>query len=86
MTDSAVRTGQQTDWMIYGAYGYTGELVAQEAIRRGHRPVLAGRSGKKLIPLAERLGLEWVELDLCDKSALSAASRSVFGVGNSVGP
>ena len=24
--------------MIYGAYGYTGTLVAEEAIGRGHRP------------------------------------------------
>ena len=30
-------------WLLYGAYGYTGELIAEEAIARGHRPVLAGR-------------------------------------------
>lgn len=32
------------DWMIYGANGYTGELIAREAKLRGHTPVLAGRS------------------------------------------
>ncbi len=24
-----------THWMIYGAYGYTGELIAREAVKRG---------------------------------------------------
>ncbi|HEX6343646.1 saccharopine dehydrogenase family protein [Umezawaea sp.] len=45
-------------WMLYGANGYTGELIADLAVRRGHRPVLAGRSAAKVAPLAERLGLE----------------------------
>jgi short subunit dehydrogenase-like uncharacterized protein len=44
-------------WMIYGANGYTGELVAREAIRRGHRPVLAARDGAKLEPLTRELDL-----------------------------
>ena len=47
-------------WMLYGATGYTGVLLAEEAVRRGHRPLLAGRSTEKLKPLAARLGLtEW---------------------------
>ena len=37
-------------WMIYGANGYTGPLLAEEAVRRGHRPILAGRSAEKLKP------------------------------------
>ncbi|NDJ37003.1 MAG: helix-turn-helix domain-containing protein, partial [Chloroflexi bacterium] len=44
------------DWMLYGAYGYTGELTARAAVARGHRPLLAGRSREKLEPLAEELG------------------------------
>ena len=40
-------------WMIYGANGYTGELIAREAVRRGEKPVLAGRSLDKLRPLAK---------------------------------
>ncbi|MCP4359435.1 MAG: NAD(P)H-binding protein, partial [Chloroflexi bacterium] len=58
------------NWMIYGAYGYTGTLLAEEAVHRGHRPVLAGRSAKKLIPLAERLKLEYIVLDLEDTDRL----------------
>ena len=29
------------NWMIYGAYGYTGELIVQEAIAQQRQPVLA---------------------------------------------
>lgn len=45
-------------WMIYGAYGYTGELIAREAVRRGMQPVLAGRNIDKLRPLAKELQLK----------------------------
>jgi len=44
--------------MIYGANGYTGELIAREAVRRGLSPVLAGRSEEKVGALARELGLE----------------------------
>jgi short subunit dehydrogenase-like uncharacterized protein len=43
------------DWMIYGANGYTGELIAREAKRRGLTPVLAGRS-VSVKTLADELG------------------------------
>jgi short subunit dehydrogenase-like uncharacterized protein len=45
-------------FLIYGANGYTGELIAREALRRGHTPVLGGRNAEKLAPLAKELGLE----------------------------
>ena len=45
-------------FLIYGANGYTGELIAREAVRRGLRPVLSGRSAEKIAPLANELGLE----------------------------
>lgn len=44
--------------MVYGAYGYTGELIVREAVKRGLRPVVAGRSAARLKPLADELGLE----------------------------
>ncbi|GAB6165305.1 saccharopine dehydrogenase NADP-binding domain-containing protein [Thermostilla marina] len=37
-----------SDWMIYGAYGYTGKRIAFEAYRRGQRPILAGRNPNAL--------------------------------------
>lgn len=48
-----------TEILIYGAYGFTGELVVREAIRRGLRPVIAGRDAVRLRLLADELSLEW---------------------------
>jgi short subunit dehydrogenase-like uncharacterized protein len=45
-------------FLIYGANGYTGELIAREAVRRGLRPIVGGRSAEKIEPLARELGLE----------------------------
>lgn len=45
-------------WMIYGATGYTGEMIAREAVQRGYRPVLAGRRRETVEALARDLGLE----------------------------
>jgi short subunit dehydrogenase-like uncharacterized protein len=45
-------------WLLYGANGYTGELVARLAAARGHRPVLAGRSADAVCALSDELGLE----------------------------
>lgn len=43
--------------LIYGATGYTGELVVEEALRRGLRPTVAGRDAKKVEALGARTGL-----------------------------
>ena len=51
-------------WMIYGANGYTGELVAREAVRRGQKPVLAGRSAERIEPLARELGCRYRVFDV----------------------
>ncbi len=75
-----------SQWMIYGATGYTGALVAEEAVRRGHKPLLAGRSAAKLRPLAERLGLEYAVVGLEDTHALAKAVGSVELVYHAAGP
>ena len=58
-------------WMIYGANGYTGRLVAERAQGQGLFPVLAGRDESKVRPLAEKLGLPWKAFGL--SSAVEAA-------------
>ena len=57
-----------TTWMVYGANGYTGQLIAEEAARRGLAPVLAGRSEARVRPVAERFGLPFRAFDL-DRAA-----------------
>src|SRR5436190_1168591 len=34
------------NYLIYGANGYTGELIVREAVARGQRPILAGRDAE----------------------------------------
>jgi saccharopine dehydrogenase (NAD+, L-lysine-forming) len=46
-------------WMLYGATGYTGELIAELAAGRGEKPILAGRNADKVSSLARRLDLPW---------------------------
>ncbi len=44
-----LRTGSPTmsaRFLIYGANGYTGRLLVEEALRRGQRPLLGGRNAK----------------------------------------
>lgn len=45
-------------WMLYGANGYTGELIAERAVAAGTKPILAGRRADAIVPIAERLGTE----------------------------
>jgi short subunit dehydrogenase-like uncharacterized protein len=42
--------------VLFGATGYTGQLVAESLVRSGVRPVLAARSEEKLVPMATELG------------------------------
>ena len=73
-------------WLLYGANGFTGQLVAEEAVRRGHRPVLAGRSADKVRPLAERLGLSWAAFGLDDINVIMEAIAGVDLVFHAAGP
>ena len=45
-------------WMLYGAAGHTGTLIAQHARQGGHQPVLAGRNAAAVAALAE--AKEWL--------------------------
>ena len=84
--DGTQATSQSGSWMLYGAAGYTGTLIAEHARQRGHQPVLAGRSAPAVTTLAERLGLPCRELSLDDPAALTAALADVDLVLNAAGP
>jgi len=45
--------------MIYGANGYTGELIAKEAVEKGFKPILAGRNKFAIEKLAKELNLDF---------------------------
>jgi short subunit dehydrogenase-like uncharacterized protein len=73
-------------WMLYGANGYTGELIAREAVARGLRPVLAGRSKQKIAKLAAELNCPSAVFDLEDHTALVATLSQVAAVLHCAGP
>src|SRR5438105_2833455 len=72
--------------MIYGASGYTGSLIAREAVRRSMRPILAGRSAEKLSELAGELNLEHRIFSLDSSSAVVGGIRGVHTLLNCAGP
>ena len=73
-------------WLLYGAYGYTGELIAREAARRGAAPILAGRRAEPLRELADELGFESQVIDLRDSRSLRAVLDRVSAVLHAAGP
>ncbi len=74
------------EWMIYGANGYTGELCAREAVRRGQKPILAGRNVAAVTRLGDELELETRVVGLEDPSALERALQDVAAVLHCAGP
>lgn len=72
-------------WMIYGASGYTGALIARQALQLGLRPILAGRS-QAVQALAAELGLDARLFDLQDAAACRAGLTDVGLVLNCAGP
>ncbi|MBI3932539.1 MAG: saccharopine dehydrogenase NADP-binding domain-containing protein [Acidobacteria bacterium] len=72
--------------LLYGAYGYTGELVARLAAARGLRPVLAGRSAAALEPLARELSLPHRAFGLDEPAVLDAALDGIRVVLHCAGP
>ena len=82
----ATISGMTERLMIYGATGYTGKLVAAEAVRCGVEVVLAGRNTKKLKAVAERLGSPFQTIALEDANGLRAALKDVAAVLHVAGP
>jgi short subunit dehydrogenase-like uncharacterized protein len=75
-----------SNFLIYGANGYTGELIAREAVRRGLKPILSGRSQNKVEPLAKELNLIYRTFSLEDKKSLEYTLKEIDFVIHCAGP
>ena len=73
-------------FLLYGANGYTGELIARYAKQYDLLPVLAGRREEVIKPLAGKLGVPYRVFDINDQPALHAALEEVKAVMNTAGP
>ncbi len=73
-------------FLLYGSYGYTGQLVANWAVEKGLRPVLAGRDEKRLRAQSAALELDYRAFSLDDRRALYAALEETTAVLHCAGP
>ncbi|MFT5513260.1 MAG: short subunit dehydrogenase-like uncharacterized protein, partial [Bacteroidia bacterium] len=57
------------NFIIYGAYGYTGKLIVAEAVKKGWKPMVAGRNEALVKSLAEEFNLPYACFDFDDQRA-----------------
>jgi short subunit dehydrogenase-like uncharacterized protein len=74
------------DILIYGANGYTAELIIELAVAQGAKPILAGRSREKIKPLAERFGLPMRNFAIDDAEVVARNLVGAAAVINCAGP
>ena len=74
------------NFLIYGSYGYTGQLIVEQALRQGLRPLLSGRNEKKLRLQAEQHSLSYRVVSLRDTAKLDSALQEVEAVLHCAGP
>ncbi len=72
--------------LLYGAYGYTGRLIAEELKKQGQQAVLAGRREEPLRKMAEEYGWEYQAFDLSDQEVLDKNLYQVPLVIHAAGP
>ena len=72
--------------LIYGANGYTGALIAEEAVRCGLKPILGGRNRDALDTLTRRLPLTRRVFGLADAAEVARNLDGVDLLLNCAGP
>lgn len=73
-------------WLLYGANGYTGQLIAREARQRGLQPILAGRNDESIAAIAAETGFDRLVFELEDTVAVNKALRGISVVLHCAGP
>ncbi len=73
-------------FLLYGANGYTGQLIAKLASSYNLQPILAGRTEANIKPLADELQLPYRIVDLNDTAALQELLSEVKLVLHCAGP
>ncbi len=74
------------NFLIYGSYGYTGQLIVERAAKEGLHPILAGRDEKKLRAQAEQYNLDYRAFSLDETDKLDSVLMEVSAVLHCAGP
>jgi len=73
-------------WMIYGANGYSGDLIARQAKQEGLSPIIAGRNSESIMTLANELSFESRVFDLSDTHFIAEQLKDIDVVIHCAGP
>jgi short subunit dehydrogenase-like uncharacterized protein len=73
-------------FLIYGANGYTGELVTRYAVERGLKPILAGRNAIAIEELAKKHHLDYRVFSLDEGYRIDNSLQQVDAVLHCAGP
>lgn len=73
-------------WMIYGVTGYTGKLILEEAVKRGEKPVIAGRNLESLKALSNQYNLPYKAFSLDNPYEIFNHIQGVKAVLHCAGP
>lgn len=72
--------------MVYGANGYSAQLIIEELISKNIRPILAGRNKSQLISLAKKFNCEYRAFDLEDAVLIEKYLEDIHTLLNCAGP
>jgi len=75
-----------SELLIYGAYGYSGRQIVAAAMRRGLRPIVAGRDARQVAAVGEEFRLPYRSFALGDAAQLSTGLAGVGVVLHCAGP
>lgn len=77
---------RMSDVLVYGSYGYSGDLIAREALDQGLDVVLAGRNREKVTEQQAELGTDGEVFALDESEAVRAALEDVEVAIHCAGP
>ena len=75
-----------SDFLLYGAYGYTGRLITRMCAEHGLRPLLSGRNADELAAMHVEFGYDYRAVDLQNRTELDDLLTNVPVVLHAAGP
>ena len=73
-------------YLLYGANGYTAQLIIQESLKAGLQPVIAGRSADKIKKIAKQYALDYTVFDLSNQEKIEQELKDFSLCLNAAGP